>query len=92
MIPFSELQRLADKCKKKTGLSCMVSLEYWSWSDDIGGSDLKYGLHIANSTVHQKFDTVQEFKTGVANILNPPKDTGVKISTKKEVNNVNNSQ
>ena len=84
MIPFSELQRLADKCAAKTGESCLISMEYWSWSSDINDSDLTYKLHISNDGVHLQFKTVQELKAGIANILNPPIDTGVEISTKKE--------
>lgn len=81
MIPFSELQRLADKCRAKLGVSCKIALEYWSWSDSIGGSDLKYNLFMEGAE-HQRFKTVQELKAAVNNILNPPKDTGVEISTK----------
>lgn len=91
MIPFSELQRLADKCQTKIGAACKVSVSYWRYKS--GNSDLSYNLYMANDTTGtRKFATIQEFKAAVANILNPPKDTGVKISTKKEVNDVNNSQ
>ena len=82
MIPFSELQRLADKCRAKTGLSCKIALEYWSWSNPDNGSDLTYKLYIENGVAAREFATVQEFKAAVANILNPPKDIGVEVSTK----------
>ena len=82
MIPFSELQRLADKCSAKLGVSCMISLEYWSWAGELEGSDLRYKLHISNGGDHFYSKTVQEFKAAIDNVLNPPIDTGVEISAK----------
>ncbi len=82
MIPFSELQSLADKLRAKTGMACNISVNYWAWRQ--GGSKLTYELYLSDYDGNRKFETVQEFKAAVNNILNPPKDTGVKVSTKKE--------
>lgn len=80
MIPFKELQNLADKCRAKTGLACNVSVSYWCYT--LGNSELSYDLYVENSNGTQKFKTVQEFKAAVASILKPPKDIGVEVSTK----------
>lgn len=79
MIPFKELQNLADKCRAKTGLACRVSANYWAWNH--GGSELRYELYLESFYGSQTFKTIRELKAAVANILNPPKDTGVEVST-----------
>ncbi len=81
MIPFKELQNLADKCRARTGLACNVSVSYWCYT--LGNSELSYNLYIENSTNGtQKFKTVREFKAAIASILTPTEDTGVEVSTK----------
>ena len=86
MIPFRDLQNLADQCRDKTGISTRLLVEHWAWGNEVSGkkrSRLNYHLAI-NDIIHEEFRTIKELKAAIRNILNPPKDVGVTLTDVKE--------
>ena len=76
MIPFKELQNLADKIRTKMGLYCSVSVEHNAYTH--GYSELCYSFYIGGKT-HKRFNTVQELKYAMKQIINPKPDKGVSV-------------
>ena len=77
MIPFKELQDLADEIRDKTGQYCTVSVEHHTYSD--GDSRLKYVFYILDTIGHRFFNTVNELKYAMKQIINPKPDKGISV-------------
>jgi hypothetical protein len=83
MIPFKDLQNLADKCRDKTDVSCRIHVEYWAWDSNINSpGQIKYGISI-NGVVHEEFDTVAKLRSAITEILNPKPDVGISVKESK---------
>ena len=80
MIPFLEIQTLASKVRDKTGHSCCVRVEHWSWSHGDKGCQIQYSLAVHDTDIHTNFDTVTELKSAMNKILNPKEDVGVTVT------------
>jgi len=77
MIPFSELQKQADKVAEVTGKHVSVSITYDVF--DTGEVELQYSFYTNQPPLHHYFKTVQELQQAMENIINPPVDEGVEV-------------
>jgi hypothetical protein len=76
MIPFSDLQKLADAVHEETGLYTAVHVEYGIHST--GDSSLAYNVWIRDEWHY--FPSVQDLQQFMENIIKPPvTDEGVSL-------------
>ena len=83
MIPFKNLQVLADKIRDKTGAACAVSVDHFAYSatpTNESHSNLSYGLYLAGTLVGTvNYDTLDDLKDAMHKIINPSEDEGVSV-------------
>jgi len=77
LVPFSDLQILADYIADKTGKHVQVAINYDFYTV---GPETTYRLYVAD-TYNKHFNTVQELQQAMERILNPPVDQGVLLDT-----------
>jgi len=80
MIPFKELQNLADNIRTKLGKYCYVSVEHNAYSrlDGGGDSELCYVFYTPGK-LHLHYATAQDLKRAMNQIINPETDEGISV-------------
>ena len=75
-MKFKTLQKLADAVADKLGKYVSIEVEYNCYSDT--SQQILYCFY-SQGDAHRGFDTAQELKTHMENILNPVDDEGVEV-------------
>ena len=77
MIPFSDLMKQVDGVFEKTKEYTNISVSYSRFES--GNIELQYKFYQPDFSNTIGFDSVQELQTAMDNIINSPKDKGVKV-------------